>query len=95
MVARINRKLVWESLKTKDLATAKRKVEDTKRRRRNIKGGNISFVNLAREYLISKNGKNRTAIQTAINRIKENCPFKNQMVSKIGLLDVTNYFPGL
>ena len=67
VVARINRKPVWQSLKTKDLATAKRKVEDTKRRRKNIKGGNISFVNLAGEYLIYKNGKNQTAIQTAIN----------------------------
>ena len=50
MVARINKRLVWESLKTADLATAKRKVGDTKRKRRNIKGGNISFVNLAGEY---------------------------------------------
>jgi len=94
MIARINGKLVKESLETTDLALAKRKVLDAKDRRKQ-QTGEITLSQLADEFKESRNGKNQHHIQWMLNKLNQNCPFGQSNVRKISPIEISKYVSSL
>ena len=94
MIARINGKLVKESLETTDLALAKRKILDAKDRRRQ-QTGEITLSQLAAEFKASRNGKNQKHIQWMINKLSDNCPFAHSNIRKINPIEISKYVSSL
>lgn len=94
MIARINGRLVRESLETTDLTLARRKVLEAKERRKTLVG-EISLEQLAKEFKAGKNGKNQKGIQIQINRLKKNCPFLHSPVRKINPIEISKYISSL
>lgn len=94
MFARINGRLVRESLQTTDLALAKRKVLDAKDRRK-TQTGEITLLQLAQEFKASRNGKNQKHIDWMIKKLESGCPFSDSLVRKINPIEISRYVSSL